>query len=508
MVDYASIESIKDINKRRNFFYMSSLYWFVWLIFHFSIVFFFWIILESTFLVWLFLWIWNFVALLIDIPIWVLQKYFKAKTLFVFACICIIICSLILLKFVIFTNQFSLDSENWILNFVWWIFEFFLNDITNLILLLIVWFLYWIIKEIFDVTSLSYIMNNSDPSEYASLFSKNWIFFWIWALVWLISAWVILSLDHVLAIILLIIFSIIMLIYIIYFFDNVDYSITFDTIKDIKFVSPKDQLEVLKNYTINTLNKDEFYKTIKKTKFIFMKPLKLESKFSLSDILTTTINSFSILTNIIFKQPLSIPLIWIICIILPFWFRDTFVATFQVEFLEKLIWLNEDNFLIKQTNWLISWYVLLWLLVIPVFTTQLFFIMLSKKIWIYLVILMWILISWISIFAFWYLEDLILVLVFWFFNSFWYAAVMPIWQALFSELYCKIYSNKYNQIEVDSNLAAAPLRMLLNFANVLWVVFWWVFIYILWFNWFFLFFWVLLLILFGVSIFLKPFLKI
>lgn len=53
--------------------------------------------------------------------------------------------------------------------------KFFSSGI-NILLLLVSVILYGIIKELSDVTSLSYIMNNADPSEYSELLSKNNIF--------------------------------------------------------------------------------------------------------------------------------------------------------------------------------------------------------------------------------------------------------------------------------------------------------------------------------------------
>lgn len=53
--------------------------------------------------------------------------------------------------------------------------QFFSSGI-NILLLFISVILYGIIKELSDVTSLSYIMNNADPSEYSELLSKNNIF--------------------------------------------------------------------------------------------------------------------------------------------------------------------------------------------------------------------------------------------------------------------------------------------------------------------------------------------
>jgi hypothetical protein len=59
----------------------------------------------------------------------------------------------------------------------------FLNSGFNLVLLLLAAMLYGIIKESYDVTTLSYIFNISTPSEYATLISKYNINFGIGAMV-------------------------------------------------------------------------------------------------------------------------------------------------------------------------------------------------------------------------------------------------------------------------------------------------------------------------------------
>lgn len=52
----------------------------------------------------------------------------------------------------------------------------FLDSTTNIILLFVAAGLYGFTKELNDLTTLSYILNNSDPSEYSSIISKNNIY--------------------------------------------------------------------------------------------------------------------------------------------------------------------------------------------------------------------------------------------------------------------------------------------------------------------------------------------
>ncbi len=46
----------------------------------------------------------------------------------------------------------------------------------NILLLILAATLYGFAKEVNDITTLSYILNNADPSEYSSIISKNNIF--------------------------------------------------------------------------------------------------------------------------------------------------------------------------------------------------------------------------------------------------------------------------------------------------------------------------------------------
>lgn len=64
----------------------------------------------------------------------------------------------------------------------------FLGSGFNILLLLVSVTLYGLIKELSDVTSLSYILNNADPSEYAELLSKNNIFSGLGSLTGLITS--------------------------------------------------------------------------------------------------------------------------------------------------------------------------------------------------------------------------------------------------------------------------------------------------------------------------------
>lgn len=55
-------------------------------------------------------------------------------------------------------------------------------------------------------------------------------------------------------------------------------------------------------------------------------------------------------------------------------------------------------------------------------------------------------------------------------NSLGYAAAMPLAQGEFSDLYNQVYAEKRQLREIDSNASSAPLKMILNLANVIGLV--------------------------------------
>ena len=494
MWNFVSVESNFDLIRRKNFF----IYWFissfVWMCFHFTLVFFFWLQLGSVLLVGIFLGIWNAVSFVVDSPVWVLQKYFKAKNLFIVSAVFMLITSLIFLYFIYTTDTSS--SLSWDI-FSTEMLKKLLSSLLNILLLLASVIFYWIIKELSDVTSLSYIMNNADPSEYSELLSKNGIFSWLGALTWLVFSWFVLLFSPLIAIIILSILVFLFIIFIVIYFDNSNQTINIDIsqIKKLKFISPKETLESVKQYTVTQIQKADFGKITQWVKFIFIKPLEIKKEVNWKDIYRTTKEDIKSFINILFKPPYSHKLMMLSFIIIFFGFWDTFVITFLIKFLDKIIDNSGDNILV-QTK-LMTGYVFIAILAVPAYWLQLKFISLSKKIWNFLVIFTWILLSWISIFLFGFSEGFWIVLMLWIINSIWYAAAMPLAQWDFSEEYNNVYATKNNLSEIDSNASSSPLKMILNLANVIWLLLGWLLVFVLWFNATFVIFWLFLMTLFG-----------
>lgn len=493
MWNYITAETSFDEIKRKNFFFYSFIRAFIWMCFHFTLVYFFLLQLESPILVGIFLALWNLVSFLVDSPVWVIQKYFKSKTIFLFWAILMLIVSAIFLYFIYSTNSITIDESMTTTDFSLIQFEKLFWSILNIFLLLVSVIFYWIIKELSDVTSLSYIMNNADPSEYADLLSRNNIFFWIWSLCWLISSWIILSFNTTLAVSILVFLIWMFIFFILKYFDNSIDHIKFSDIQKLKYVTKENVLSSIKDYTTKILNKDELLEKAKWAKILFLKPMELKNKIDFNEIYITAKDDIKNFFEIIFQAPYNYRLLIMWRVLVLFWFWDTFVTSFLIDFLN---WILESSKVPK----LISAYVFIAMLAIPAYWAQIYLIWLSKKLGVLKILLPWILISWISVFLFWMFETFLLVLLLWLLNSLWYAAWMPTSQAEFSSEYNNTYAEKKNLKTIDSNASRAPLKMLLNLANVLWLFVWWILVSIIWYSWTFFVFGSILIAIFVLSI--------
>lgn len=504
MVNYVWVQDKKKETKLNNLLLTGVCIGFIRILFHFTIVFFFGLMLESVLLVWIFLALWNAVALMVDIPIWVLQKYIKPKVFLIIANSMMLMACLIFLKFIYFEGLAEIfvsdNPSGFVENTISWTGRFF-DSTLNIVLLAVAAGLYGTIKESFDITTLSYIFNNTTPGEYAKYISRYNIHFWIGSFVGLIFSGVLLSINIKIAIIIFIWFVICFFLFLLKFFDNTHETIDLHSLRSIKLDSFKVDLWKQKNTISQTISTKNLKQITEKTKVIFLKPVELKKSIDFSELFTTTAKTFKWFFKMITWKPRSITLMWIIFLVMQFSFWDTFVATFQVEFLEKLIIIDKDVMLIKQTKWLITWYVLLWVMVIPAFVFQDFFIKMSKKFGQFNIIMFGSLLSALSLILFgFFSSSLYMIMLLGILNSIWYAAVFPISQAVFSERYNLLYAKRYKLKQIDSTISAAPLMIVLNSANVIGLLFGSFIVKFIWFEAFFIIFWGLLLGIFIFSI--------
>lgn len=493
MQNYITTESEFDEIKRKNFFFYSFISSFVWMCFHFTLVFFFLLQLQSPMLVGIFLALWNLVSFLADSPIWVLQKYFEPKKIFLFWNILMFIVALIFVFFIYKANNLPLTDavQNMDISVV--ALQNLFGSFINVILLLISVLFYWIIKELSDVTSLSYIMNNADPSEYSDLLSKNNIFAGLWALTWLVSSGIILSFNTLVAIIILVIIISLFMFFIIKYFDSSENHIEFKDIQKLKYITKENVLNSIKDYTTKVLNKDEIIEKAKWAKVLFLKPIEMKNSVNWTEVYTIAKSDIHNFFEILFQAPYNYRLLIMWAVLTLFGFWDTFVTSFLIDFLN---WILKTN----QVPTLISAYVFIALLAVPAYGAQIPLIALWNKIWVMKVILSWVLLSWVSVFLFWLFDTFLIVLLLGLLNSIGYAAGMPTAQWEFSTEYNNTYADKKQLKQIDSNASSAPLKMLLNLANVLGLFVWWMLVWVFGYAGTFFVFWWILIAIFVVSV--------
>ena len=458
MVNFVWIQpNAKDI-KLRNLLIVWAFTGFVTIIFHFTVVFFFWLILDSIFLVGLFLAVWNVVSLIFDIPIWVLQKYIKPKTSMVIWAIIMLIACLIFFKFIYLEwLTWALLPEGKVFNYLWK----FLDSFTNIFLLALAAGLYWIQSEIFGVTSYSYILDNTWPSEYAKYLSRYNIFTWAWSMLWLVFSWLLLALNIKLAIIIFIVVIALFIVFLMKYFNNSTDTITLNNIKKLKIDSFKLDLWKKAQKISQTISTKNLMDLAKKTKIIFIKPTEPKNKIDYKEVYDITVLNFQRFIKVIFKIPRNLMILWLFFILMQFSFWDTFVATFFVDYIKEISEIDSWNVILQETSWLISGYVWLWFIAIPWFLLQDPFITLSKKFWEFNVLMLWTFISGLSLVLFGvYSHNFTMILILWIINSVGYAAVIWVWQWLFSERYNVLYAIKNNLKQIDSTVSAAPLKIL------------------------------------------------
>ena len=115
--------------------------------------------------------------------------------------------------------------------------------------------------------------------------------------------------------------------------------------------------------------------------------------------------------------------------------------------------------------------------------------------------MLWTFLSWISLFLFTFFSDNVtIILILWLINSVWYAAVIWLWQWMFSEKYNVLYAVRNNLKQIDSTVSAAPLKIVLNLANVVWLLLGSIILQLMWFKGFFFAFGWLLIWLFVYSL--------
>ncbi len=405
---FVTLETEADLTKRQNLHYVSAFIGFVWMLFHFTVVFFFTLTLGSPVLVGLFLGLGNLVSLLLDVPVSILGRYFTPKRLYFVGAFSMLGAGLIFLKFIYASSIFTPSGVSGLTTLL----GHFLDSTANLALLILAACMYGFTKEVNDLTTLSYILNNSDPSEYSTIISRNNIFSGAGSLIGLLASGFVLTFSPTTAIFILNFMILVLMGFIFFYFDNSVRTITLAEVTKLKVIASRLSVDSVKSYATGYLEKADFGKLANEARLIFLRPTRLESNFKPREIVPATLEEFKRIRQVIMGIPMSMSLLWYIGLILAFGFWDTFAASFLIDYLAKLP--GAGGFA----------YALLGAIAIPAFVMQDFFIGLANRIGKLPVILFGLAASGASLICFGLFDGILFVLIFGLCNSLGYAAGM------------------------------------------------------------------------------------
>ncbi len=467
----------------KNFYITNAFQWFVWMIFHFSMVFFFTFQLQNVFLVGIFLGVANFIAFLLDIPIGILQRYFSTKKFFIIWAISQLIATAIFFDFIhsVFSEVGDIGKvivPEGFESVIWWFF----GDALNWVLILIASFCYGLTKEMNDISTYGYILSNAGPSEYSVILARNNITYWLGSLVGLILSWIILSVNPTFAVIVLAIIIVFFLAFTSRFFDNEKESVEVADIVSFTIAVKRLNKENIREYISEKIHIQDLPKVIENAKYLFLKPhtqekVVFEKKVFIEECRKNAITIWKILGH----MPVYIVIYWTMTLVLIFWFWDTFASTFLIGFLDE-IW----------RGW---GYVLLACIAIPALALQEVFAKLAQKIGVKSVAFVGLGLSSFSLIAMGicaWMDVWPIIIVFAIINSVGYACGMSLGQNGFLETYNKIYATTSGLSEIDANAAAWPMKILQNLANVVGLVLGGIILGIFGYAGFFILFWMII----------------
>ena len=481
-------------NRRLNLHLTVGLMSFTTMLFHFTTVYFFTLQLESLALVWIFLGLWNFFAFLFDVPIGILQYYFKAKTLLLFGVISQVLAILIFANFIFSVTDFialSLAENSGILEGV---LSFFLSDGLNMLLLCIAAVCYGFTKEVIDITIISYVLSNATPDQYKSIIARNNLCFGIGSFLWLLLAGYILTFSPKLIIIEIVIIILLVFFIMRYFFDNSETTLNIHEVKRFQLYFQKETIEKAKENVTQVVSNIDIKKTLNWTKYIFLNPIKIsDDMISMEEMVTKTKESLKeIWATLWYAKWKYMIVFWSFTMVLTFGFWDTFASTFLIEFLEQL------------RSW---WsFVLLWIIAVPAFGLQDLFWKLADKVGVYKIAVVGLLLSGSSLVImslFVSSLNLVVVMILALVNSVGYSICMSLSVATFLESYNVTHAERKKLKQIDANASAAPMKILQNMANVVGLTLGWFILSVAWYGGFFFSFWLFILLFFCWSLYYR-----
>jgi MFS family permease len=461
-----SVQTGFDGYRLRNFYITNSFQGFVWMVFHFSVIFFFTFLLENIALVGIFLGFANLIAFLIDIPLGIIQRYVPTKRLFIIWAISQLIAVSIFFGFIfkvfgLLEYASGAITPDSLANAKWWFFGSALNWIGVLVASIC----YGVTKEINDVSTFWYVLSHANPSEYGTILARNNITFGVGSLTGLLLSWVILSFSPAFAVIILGTLIVAFLTFTARFFDNAHDSVTLEDIQSFRVSVQRLSKENVKEYIVETVSKADIGNIIGKVKYIMLKPkqkVEWTEKIPWADVKESSKKEFRIIWDIFSHSPTHINLIWTISLVLIFWFWDTFASSFLLDFLDQV-----------KPGWS---YVLLAIIGVPGIVLQEVASKIGKKIGIKTIGMVGLGLSGVSLLimgllALWSAPSPALLIWVALINSLGYACGMSTWQNQFLDVYNRIYAKHENLVEINANASSGPMKVVQNLANVIGLIF-------------------------------------
>ncbi len=457
----------------KNLYTVVGVYGAIWVIFHLSCVFFFGFIVWSPLLVWLFLGIGNIWSMFIDVPLGNIQRHIPSKIMLMIASGFMFLAVVLFLYLMITSANLNFKLSGGIIE----ITRVFLSTGLNFILLLFAGILYGTVKETYEITTISYLLNHNDPSEYDNALSKNNIALGIWSVSGVILSIAILSLktESVQLMLFVLMFLIVCVsVFIFNYFDNSSETFWLSSVKNLHVVEKAKSVEKwARTFIKNTISTKDFTEVKDKMDYIIMKPKELTKDIDWKDLYEKTKIEYKMIYKLVFEKTSFVPiLLWSTGGILLFGCWDTIVTTFFITFLDEAL----DGSGVQ--NIIRSGFILIGLLAVPAYSLQLFWIKQAEKRSKYTIITMGIFLSAGALFglaifgAMGGLVGLILVVLLGMTNSTGYAASYPMSQSIFADEYNKSFARVTGSNIINADASAAPLKILNNFANAVGLIFW------------------------------------
>lgn len=451
-------------NKQLNLHITVGLLSFMFMVFHFTSVYFFTLQLESLMLVGIFLGLGNLFAFLFDVPIGILQYYFKPKHLYAFGVLAQIVAMLIFWNFIFSVTDFlsgEIAEYSWKLESV---VKFFLQDGLNLVLMIVAAFCYGFSKEVNDITTISYVLNSANPDQYKQIIAKNNLSIGIGAFFGLVISGIVLTANPKF-IIFHIVFMIMMVFYFVFkFFDSSEKVFDIDSVKNFHLSEMDISFDSTTQKMSQVVRKVDIAKTLQNTKFLILLPAKISGKAPwVGELSEKTIESFKeIWETLKYSRLYHLIVYWSFIMLLFFGFWDTFATTFLIDYLNQV-----------KSGWS---FILLGIIAVPAYWLQSLFGTLSDKYGSYQISLIGLALSagsliFMSIFG--GDKNIYVVMGAALVNSVGYAICMSLSVATFLESYNVSYAEKKSLKQIDANASAAPMKILQNLANVVGLMLGW-----------------------------------